>query len=466
MKIQSFIYFLLGLLIMLTGCKEEQLPDMPEIEERGELIAITGYSPLSYFVYRGEVMGYEYELLQMLEDEIGIPVRIKLARGFNEMINMLEEGEGDMIAYGLTVTSNRRERLAFTQPLNMTQQVLVQRKPENWRQMKLHQIEQQLIRNPIELSGKTIHVRRSSAYVERLENLSQEIGAEIDIVEADEGVITEELILQVAEGEIDYTVSDENIAQIKSAYYQNLDVSMAVSLPQQTAWATRHESPELLKTVNDWLDKVKQETDYYVIYNKYFENRRAFRSRYSSEYFPITGEHISPYDSLFQKYAREVGWDWLLLAALAYQESQFDPNARSWAGAVGLMQLMPNTAKSFGADNPSDPQQNIAAAANFIQWLENYWREHIEDHRERRKFVMASYNVGQGHVQDARRLAEAHGADPDIWEGHVDEYMLKKSNPEYYNREEVRYGYAAGLQPVTYVRSIYNLYNHYQLFVE
>lgn len=465
--------FLAGVILMLScdfsGNGDHNgagLKDLPEIRERGELVAITSYSPLSYFIYRGEVMGYEYELLQLFGEHIDLPVRIEIARDFGEMMDMLDRGEGDLIAYGLTVTSGRRERLAFSEPFNMTQQVLVQRKPENWRQMMLHNIENELIRNPIELSGKTVYVRRGSAYFDRLINLSEEIGADIDIVEADEGVTTEELIRYVADGEIDYTVADENIAKIKSAYHQDLDVETAVSMPQQTAWAMRHTSPELLDSLNKWLEEARTQSDYYVIYNKYYENRRAFRARYASDFFPVTGGTISPYDEDLKLYADELGWDWRLLAALIYQESQFDPSARSWAGAVGLMQLMPRTAAEFGADNPLDPQENIAAGVRFLQWLQNYWKEQIEDENERRKFVIASYNVGHGHVQDARRLAEAFGDDPGVWHGQVAEHMLNKSNPEYFNREEVRYGYASGLEPVNYVTAILDLFEHYQHLVD
>ncbi len=455
-------------LFLSTGCgnSSKKFPDLEEIKERGELVAITSYSPLSYFIYRGQVMGYEYELLQMLGDHLDLKVDIVLAQDIGEMMDMLNTGKGELIAYALTITSDRREHIAFTDPFNMIQQVLVQRKPENWRQMALHQIEKKLIRNPIELSGKTIHVCRKSAYVERLQNLSREIGAEINVVEAEEGLITEDLIRRVAEKKIDYTVSDNNIAEIKSAFYQNLDVSTAVSLPQQTAWSVRHSSPQLLKEINNWLKEVQKKADYYVIYNKYYENRRAFRTRYGSEYFPIKSGSISPYDDLLQKHAETIGWDWRLLAALVYQESQFDPKARSWAGAKGLMQLMPCTAEKFGADNPYDPEENIAAGVRFLKWLNEYWKEDIHDEQERCKFVIASYNTGQGHVQDARRLAKADDKDPNKWNGQVEKYMLKKSNPKYYNREIVRYGYASGIEPVTYVETILNLYTHYQRFLD
>ncbi len=133
--------------------------------------------------------------------------------------------------------------------------------------------------------------------------------------------------------------------------------------------------------------------------------------------------------------------------------------------ATGVMQLMPCTAGEYGAQDPYDPEENIAAATDFIQWLDDYWSDYIDDEEQRIKFVMAFYNVEHGHVQDARRLAHAEGADPDLWRGNVETCMLKKSNQEYYNREEVRYGYASGVEPVSYVINILSLYGHYRLFV-
>jgi membrane-bound lytic murein transglycosylase F len=469
MKKFSLTLVAYGILILtlITACQSgKQHDDLPEIIERGRLVAITSYSPISYFIYHGEPMGYEYELLKMLGEHLGLPVEIKLARDFEEMIRMLEKGEGDLIAYGLTITSDRRNKLAFTEPLNITRQVLVQRKPENWRRMKLHEIENQLIRSPFDLSGETVYVRRGSAYIERLQNLALEIGKNITIIEASGQLTTEDLIHLVANDSIALTVADENIAQIQSAYYNDIDTDTPISLPQQTAWAARPSSKILLDTINSWLNEIQNHADYYVIYNKYYKNRQAFRLRYASEFNPSTGGAISPYDDLFRREAERLEWDWRLLAALAYRESQFRPDALSWAGASGLMQLMPRTASNFGADNPFDPEQNITAGVNFLLWLENYWKEHITDPEERRNFVMASYNVGQGHVQDARRLTEHFDADPNKWNGNVERFMLKKSNPDYYNLEIVNFGYASGVAPVIYVRDIYELYTHYQKFID
>lgn len=436
--------------------------DLEAIKERGVIRAITSYSPISYFIYRGQPMGYEYELLNVFAERHGLEVEMIVARNFSEMMNMLNRGEGDVIAYSLTITRDRRDRVAFTTSLNRTRQVLVQSKPANWRQMRLHVIERELLRSPIELADRTVHVRRSSSYLERLENLEEEIGDSIHIVEAEPGVTTEQLIRMVADGEIEFTVSDENIAKLNKANFPILDIETPISLPQQTAWAVRSNATELLEDINSWLEAYQQDSEYYVIYNKYFENTRAYHTRLTSNFLFSEGGQISQYDDIIQEFAPEINWDWKLLAALIYQESQFDVNSRSWAGAVGLMQLMPRTARAYGAANPRDPRQNVMAGVAFLKWLQDYWEDKIEDPQERRKFVIASYNVGQGHVQDARRLAEAFGADPDVWDGNVAEYLEKKAYEDYYTHEVVRYGYARGLEPVRYVNSIMYIYQHYR----
>ncbi|MEX0779846.1 MAG: transporter substrate-binding domain-containing protein [Balneolales bacterium] len=455
--------------ILISGCTqiEPEQPaaaynfDLKEIQERGTLYAITSYSPLSYFIYRGEPMGYEYELLTLLADELEVDLELIVATDISQMMEMLNNGEGDLIAFSLTIMNTRAEQIAFTAALNTTRQVLVQRKPENWRSMRLHEIEQSMTRNPIELNGETIHVRKGSSYVPRLENLGDEIGGHINIVETSSDETTDDLIKLVAEDSLKYTISDENIAKVNQSYYPNIDITTAISLPQQTAWATRKNSPELLNAVNDWIIEMQRGADYYVIYNKYFENNRAYQARAQSDFLSFQGGQISEYDELIIQYSEDTNLDWKLLAALIYQESEFNPNAVSWTGATGLMQLMPRTARAYGANNPSNPEENIKAGSNFIKWLENYWVDKIDDEKERMNFVLASYNVGQGHVQDARRLTEKYGGDPDMWND-VSEYLLKKSEEEFYNDEVVRYGYCRGEEPVNYVRDIKYIHKHYE----
>ena len=165
-----------------------------------------------------------------------------------------------------------------------------------------------------------------------------------------------------------------------------------------------------------------------------------------------------------KKYADEIGWDWRLLASQAFQESRFNPTARSWAGATGLLQLMPPTAREFGVKDMNDPEQNVAGAVRFITWLTNYWDDKIPDADERQKFILASYNTGHGHVEDARRLTMKYGDDPNVW-GDVAFWLLQKSKRQYYSDPVVKYGFCRGLEPVTYVSRILDRYDHYQQFV-
>ncbi|MEJ2635680.1 MAG: transporter substrate-binding domain-containing protein [Calditrichia bacterium] len=283
-RARNFLLLLL-LFVLFAGCRDsrEKDPviqiDLSAIKKRGKLIAITGYSATSYFIYKGQPMGYEYELLTRLAQHFGVELEIKIDNNFVNMFERLNRGEGDLIAYGLTVTQPRKKLVNFTDFLFTTRQVLVQRRPDNWRTMQADDIEKQLLRNPIDLIGKTVYVKKASAYEERLKNLSQEIGGKILIREVGGDTTTEQLIEEVALGNIDFTVSDQHIAMINQAYYSNLDVNTPISLPQRIAWAIRKTSPDLLSEVNNWIEEMKGKTAFYVIYNKYFKNRRAFVRR-------------------------------------------------------------------------------------------------------------------------------------------------------------------------------------------
>ena len=160
----------------------------------------------------------------------------------------------------------------------------------------------------------------------------------------------------------------------------------------------------------------------------------------------------------------DIQWDWRLLAALIYQESQFNPKEESWVGAQGLMQLVPGTAAEFGAKNILDPEQNIKAGTRYLQWLQDYWKKHIDDASVLEKFVLASYNSGQGHVLDAVRLAEKYGKNPEKWEDSVEFYLLQKSKPKYYKDPVVSSGYCRGSEPVNYIKSIYTQFDIYTQF--
>jgi membrane-bound lytic murein transglycosylase F len=475
----KLILVALIILYILTGCnpgnqrdnKESRLFSKPKvkrdltlIKKEGVFRAITIFSPTSYFLYRGQPMGFEYELLKRLAEHLELNLEIVVADDMDDMFGMLNRGEGDIVAYGLTITEPRKKMVDFTLHHFESHQVLVQRKPANWRSMKLHQIEREIIRNPIDLIGKTVHVRKGSSYYERLKNLSQEIGGEIIISPIEGNITTDEIIKMLVDGDIDYTVADNNIAAVNQTYYPILDVKTPISFSQRIAWAVRKNSPELLKEVNKWIEGMKKETDYYVIYNKYFKNKKLYKKRITSEFNSEAGGKISNYDELVKKYAKMIGWDWRLISSIVYQESRFEPDATSWAGGQGLMQLMPSTAKELGLVDTSDPEENLKAGIEYLGQLWKMWNQ-IPDSIQRIKFTLASYNCGYQHVLDAQKLAVKNKDRPDIWDNHVEECLLNLSYPRYYQDEVVEYGYVRGIEPYEYVREIFERYEHYQRFI-
>lgn len=469
-EILNFLKFTLLLALLLIGfntCKEKEkesfinLSSIEKIKKKGKLVAVMDFNSTNYFIYRGEPMGYQYELLQLLAKELNVKLEVKVENDIDKNFNMLKKGECDIIAINLTITKDRANKINFTYPHSQTRQVLVQRKPDNWESLSPDEIEGRLIRNQLDLAKKVVYVQKGTSYATRIKNLSDEIGDSIKIIEkADKEV--EELIELVASGEIDYTVVDENVALVNQIYYPILDVKTAVSFPQNLAWGLKKGDESLKTEIDKWLVNFKKTAHYNIIYDKYFKNPRSVRI-VESDYYSNSSGKVSQYDEYIKKYSKEIDWDWRLLASLVYQESRFKYNAQSWAGAYGLMQLMPTTARRFGVNKNSSAEMQIKAGVDFIKWLDKRFDiRGIDDEEERIKFILASYNVGLGHILDARRLAEKNGLDPDVWQDNVDEYILKKSNPKYYKDPVVKYGYCRGSETYNYVYQILDRYEHYK----
>ncbi len=444
--------------------EKEKVTDLTEIIERGVLRAATDYNSTNYFIYRGEPMGFHLELLKHFANYLGVDLEVSVSNDLQENMDCILADDGcDLIAQNLTVTNSRRSLLSFTEPHSQTRQVLVQRKPDQWYNMRSSEIENYLVRNQLDMGGKTVHVQKNSAFVSRLHSLMDEIGDTIYIVERDEEV--EELINLVAGGMIDYTVSDENLARLNQMYFANIDARTPVSFPQNLSWAVRPGANDLLEAVNEWLREFKTTRQYTAIYNKYYNNSRSvFIAK--SELHSLGGGRISHYDDYFKRYADIVGWDWRLIASLSYQESRFDHSAVSWAGAFGIMQLMPGTAEFLNVAEDASVQEHIAAGVRYLRWLDQRFTDEIQDDEQRVLFVLAAYNVGIGHVLDARRLAEKYGKDPNTWKDNVDYFILNKSKPKYYLDPVVRYGYARGAEPYNYVTEIMERYRHYRNALE
>lgn len=434
--------------------------DLDAIRERGKLIAVTDFNSTNYFIYRGEPMGFQYELLKSFSDHIGIDLEIVIENHLEHAFGMLKSGEADLLAIGLTVNSSRKKDILFTEPIDQTRQVLIQRKPSNWRSLTADEIDKRLIRNQLDLAKKSVYVQEGSSHVERLVTLASEIGDSIIIIEVPYD--SEKLIQHVADGEIDYTVCDENVAFVNAKYYPVIDVSTPVSFPQNQAWGIRRNSSEaLLQELNRWITTYTKTESYALLYAKYFKNSRS-SIIVRSDYYALNTGKVSKYDDMIREYSGSINWDWRLLASLIYQESRFDPNVKSWAGAYGLMQIMPVTGRNFGIDITSSPENNMKAGIQYINWLHSIFDPKISDENERLNFILASYNAGPGHVLDAMKLAEKNGMDPQKWDGNVAIWLLKKSESRYYNDIVVKNGYFRGTESVNFVSEVLERFGHYK----
>lgn len=434
---------------------------MDPVQGRGKLVALTSYGSTSYFNYRGQPMGYQYDLLRSFADYLGVELEIIVNNSVEGAFTDLLDGDGDLIAQDLTVTSARKQRVDFSNPFGQTRQVLVQRKSDH-RNIPGYQsaTEQGLVRNPAHLAHKTIHIQANTFLVEQLHRLQRGIGDTIYILVEPEKT-AEDLIKMVASGEISYTVCDEQIASINRHYYPDIDVATPVSFYQNVAWAVRKDSPVLLDAINSWLDETRPDSANQLVSRKYFTAPLRAPVKESVKQTAYRGM-ISVFDDIIKEQSALLNWDWRLLASLIYEESTFNPVVRSRKGAFGLMQMMPQTMETFGIDTTSSPQDHIAAGVRFLQWLDKQLRYRVLDDDERVKFVLAAYNVGIAHIYDAMRLAEKYGRDPAVWTDNVDYFILNKSDPFFYTDSVVQYGYARGEEPYQFVGDVFARYDYYR----
>lgn len=448
--------------VQKKGGKEaaQKVPDLEEILTAGKIRVVTNYNSTNYFVYKGQPMGYQFELLQEFASFIGVKLEVTVNNDLQTNFEALQNGFIDIIASNLPVMRESEDYIAYTAPHSFSRQVLVQQAYSSDQKGSNNIQYNTLIRNQLDLAGKSIYVQKGSAYVQRLRNLANEIGDSIHIVEIPDYEV-EQLVELVAAGEIPYTVCDENLAIVNLNFYPNLDVETPVSFPQKQAWAVNKNAPELLNAINNWMVSFTQTPRYQRIYQKYFLNKRSIHL-VDAGFHSIKGGQVSVYDELIKEESQRFDMDWRLIASIIYQESRFIPDAESWAGALGLMQLMPETAERFGVQSITSPRDNIRGGMQLLQWLDERLALRVEDSNERLKFVLAAYNVGIGHVLDAMKLAEKYGMNPTIWNDNVDFFLLHKSDPKYYNDPVVEFGYCRGEEPYQYVREILERYDHYK----
>ncbi len=420
--------------------------DLDKIKQRKTLRVITRNNAASYFLWRGELLGFEYELAKKFAAQHGLRVEIIVAPSHEEQIPMLLRGEGDIIANFMTITDQRKQQgIVFSRPHHQSFEVVVTRSDDN------------SINSINDLSGRTFHVRESSAYWHSLQKLKRE-GHDFNIEKVDENMETEEIIAKVASGEFDLTLADEHLLNIELTWRDDVKRALPLGEERDHAWVVRSNNPQLLDAANRFIKKQYRSLFYNVTYNKYFKNPHRIKEYRDDRLDLRTDGGLSPYDELVKKYAREHQFDWRLLTAQMYQESRFNPKAKSWVGARGLMQVMPRTAKELGIENLQQPENGIKAGVLYLNWVRERFEEEL-DVKDRMWFTLAAYNAGQGHVKDARRLAAQLGLNPDRWFDNVEKAMLLLSKPQH--ARKARHGYVRGSEPVNYVRGISKRYYAY-----
>jgi len=425
----------------------EFILDKEGILARGTLRVAVDNNSSSYYIYRGRRMGYEYELLLDLGERLGVQVEFVVAADIDDAFAQLEDGRVDLIAMNLQQNADAKTEVSYTEAIGSMSTVLVGReKLSSWDS----------------LGKDTVVVRKGAVYTSQLTRLKDSLDLDFSIVEVPDH---EEILLdRLVEKEVNWTIAEKTVAQTNATYYDELQLGLDLSQEEPVSWALRNTSTGLLQEVNAWiLEKKKRFVP--DLYTKYFLNSKNQHFRTTSAYSSLGGNRISVYDELIQENAKSLGWDWRLLAAVVYKESAFDTTALSYAGAQGLLQLMPVTLERFGVTNPNDPVESLRGGVKYLQYLDKFWMERVPETNERIKFILASYNIGQGHVEDAWRLTLKYRKNTQSWQ-EVSNFLNLKSDPKYYRDPVVKSGYAKGHIAVNYVRDVLGLFQSYKDLVD
>ncbi|CAB1061011.1 Transglycosylase, Slt family [Olavius sp. associated proteobacterium Delta 1] len=424
--------------------------DLNGLREKRHIRVLTALNKTNFFLRKGKMYGFEYEQLKGYEKFLnqGIKKReLKIVLEFipinrDELIPKLVDGYGDIVAAGLTVTAQRRRLADFTMPYltGVDEVVVTHRSAPRPNTME-------------ELAGRRVFVRKSSSYYESLLALNKKLKISgkpaVRIVAVDESLETEDILELVNTGLIDVTVCDSHLARIWSQVYQNLVVCETLKLRSggKIAWMIRKGSPQLRASLNAYIKDNKKGTLLGNIYFKrYYKENKWIGNPMGSD----DTQNFLKYKGLFQKYAHQYGFDWLLIAAMAYQESGLDNNKKNKSGAVGIMQVLPSTGKdkNIRISKVHLLENNIHAGVKYLAFLrDRYFSDPRIQPRNQIRFALASYNAGPATISRARTLAEEMGLDSNRWFRNVELAALKMIG-----QETVRY--------VSNINKYYVIYQH------
>ncbi len=473
---EIFVVGLFSISVSLYGCKikESQVPnqgieagnvtvtkpihrDFDAIKKSGVIRLITRYNSSSYFLHKGVERGFEYEFLSEFAKEHGLSVEVAIIQNGQSAIDMLNSGEGDVIAANYVVTPARKHYVDFTQPYNLVNQVIVL--PESWSNKPDSTL--------ADLGDITISVRHNSSYYQTLRHLQSE-GYAFKIDTVSEDWDTEALMYGVEQGQFEATVSDDNLFRAANTYIKGITAGPTIEKDDTVAWAIRKNSPELQTAMNKFLAKhfklrgdqpPKRSEFLNVLRQRYFEDEAqivALKTPIKTKYAGL----LSPYDKLIRPIADSMGIDWRMVVAIAAQESKFDPTAKSWTGAIGLMQISPRFS-DYSVHQLMNVRTNIKEGIRILEDQLHHYA--YMDSTDQWKFALATYNAGPGHIADARRLVMDQYKNPNEWKN-VSRALIMLMKRKYY--DDARFGFCRGIETVSYVNDISNRYQMYQTITE
>ncbi|HLP31418.1 MAG TPA: membrane-bound lytic murein transglycosylase MltF [Geothrix sp.] len=432
----------IGLMLVpfLQACSQADT-QLERVLQKGELRIITRNAATTYYEGPEGPRGIEYELAQGFAESLGVKLKVVPAANVADVLHRLGEGDGDLAAAGLTDTPAREVEFRFTPPYQtITQQVV-------------YRVGSRRPATPADLKGK-MEVVSDSSHAERLKALR---GSYPSLAWDENGSVdSEELLALVWDRVVDYTVADSNELALNQRFYPELRVAFDISDAQPLAWAFRKESDDsLYLAAVDYFQRIEEDGTLSRLVERNYGHVENFDYVGSRTFQRHVEARLPSYQPFFQRAAMDNDLDWRLLAAMAYQESQWDPKAISPTGVKGMMMLTSLTASDLGVDRRTDVDQSIDGGARYLKDLLTRLPGRI-DYPDRLWFALAAYNVGLGHLEDARVLTEMRGGNPDLWKD-VKESLPLLSKRTWYLR--TRYGYARGNEPVKYVENIRSYYD-------
>lgn len=431
-----------GLFLLLASCAETPSA-LERVKGDGVLRVITRNSPSTYFQDRNGEAGFEYELAKRFATQLGVTLQIETADNLDDIFARLNRPGGPVIAAaGLAASEGRKDMARFTRPyLDTTTQVIYrkgQRRPTR----------------PEDLVGKQILVLKGSSQAEKLKALQAEF-PELRYEESD-AVEVVDLLRMVDEGQIELTLVESNELAMNQVYFTNARVAFDLGEPNHLVWmVAKGDDDSLLEAANKFLEQAGRNGTLQRLRERYYGHVDVLGYVGAYAFATHLQQRLPKYEKTFREVARQHGVDWRLLAAIGYQESHWQPEATSKTGVRGLMMLTLATAKAMGVTNRIDPVQSIQGGGKYIAQVHANLPESIEE-PDRTWFALAAYNVGGGHLEDARKLAEAEGLNPNKWLD-VKQMLPRLAQKQWYSK--TRYGYARGGEPVHFVANIRRYYD-------